>query len=94
MHVKSFRNYLERVYSGPRGRPLSRRTARDYASRCMRLERLLRIDLDKDPRSPEDLRQCLNQLPEGTLNYTSKITMCMAMRRYYEFRERREAVKG
>jgi hypothetical protein len=50
-----FRRFLESSHVGPGGRPLSKRAAGDYVSRCRRVESLLGCDLDQVDGRPENL---------------------------------------
>lgn len=97
MREQEFKHFLTHVYRGRRGRPLGELPARNAASRCRRIERVLSIDLDEALRS-QGLGQVLSLLERaerrfgftGSSRKASLTTLRTALRYYADFNEGRK----
>lgn len=86
MRDDHFRRYLEQSHVGTNGRPLSKRAAGDYVSRCRRIEAMLDCDLDAVDARPEELANRIESRT-GDLALDGVRSLQTALRRYADFRE-------
>lgn len=91
--MDEFVKFLETSYRGARsGRPLSKRVARDQLSRCLRIERVLGIQLNRQSVSSAkafeklvaDIKGKREELASPARRYAYVDYIC-AVRRYREF---------
>ncbi|WP_144037342.1 hypothetical protein [Sphingomonas sp. TZW2008] len=86
MRDEHFRRFLESSHVGPGGRPLSKRAAGDYVSRCRRVETLLGCDLDHVDGRPEHLAARIES-KAGDIATAGIHSLQTAARSYIAFRQ-------